>query len=268
MRATNVGGTRWLLRLAASGRRLVPFHHVSTISVSETGERSERDLFDAAQIARSQGYVASKCVAELEVRAAVAGGLPATIHRPSMVTGDSRSGASNTADFISRYLPSCLVLGCHMDEPGTCDMTPVDWVARSILALARQPSSLGRTFHLTNLARSPSFALIGRVIGSALGRPSTPLPHDAFCARLRAASDGAAVPLTPIADYVPYGMGPWRADATFAALPHADGASVDAPLCGRSVEELVGLYLRWHLAQMESHMHDDDDDDCSSEESL
>ena len=90
-------------------------------------------------------------------------------------------------------------------------------------------------------AGSPTFASIGRVCSELLGRPSQPLTRAAFCERLRASDLDSSLPL---AEYLPTGMGPWKADYTFSAL----GEPRDAPLCGvGGTEELVCIYLRWHI---------------------
>ena len=54
LRASNVLGTRWLLRLAAT-TRLKPLHFVSTISTCETGGRGETDLLSAEQARGARG---------------------------------------------------------------------------------------------------------------------------------------------------------------------------------------------------------------------
>src|SRR5205823_9561693 len=80
----NVTGTARVLDLAAAAGAAV--HYVSTAFVARAG-RSRADVRDAA--ANPAAYLASKRAAERLVREA---GLPATILRPSVVLGHSRTG--------------------------------------------------------------------------------------------------------------------------------------------------------------------------------
>jgi len=91
--------------------------------------------------------------------------LPITVMRPGMITGHSKTGALNELDFIGRYLRGSIELGIYIDEQGTQDMAPVDYVAGSIVYLSRQPSSLGKTFHLVNPHPVP-FSHFGKYISS------------------------------------------------------------------------------------------------------
>ena len=77
----------------------------------------------ATQAAYSgSGYLASKVAAERAVRAAMDAGQPATILRPSMITGHSVTGACNPTDYVSRYLASTLRLGTHPHGPSPHDL--------------------------------------------------------------------------------------------------------------------------------------------------
>ena len=136
--------------LAAQGR-LRRYDHVSTCYVA--GDRADRALeteCDQGQGFRNS-YEWSKCQAELRVRAAQARGLPACIHRPSVVVGDSHTGA--TRSFNVLYWPlKIYARGWWRTLPGRLDarvdLVPVDWLADAVVALHRDPHSLGRCVHL------------------------------------------------------------------------------------------------------------------------
>jgi thioester reductase-like protein len=159
---TNVGGTQALLRLA---RQLdIPaWHHVSTAFVCGCRRgRIEPDDLDCGQDFNN-AYEHSKCAAEAAVRAAA--GLQATVYRPAVIVGDSETGFTSSyaglyrflelgarlarAD-ADRFLPMRLPL-CG-DAP--CNLVPVDWVARAIVAMLDRPATHGRTYHL--VARVPT----------------------------------------------------------------------------------------------------------------
>ncbi|HKB80804.1 MAG TPA: SDR family oxidoreductase [Thermoanaerobaculia bacterium] len=91
----NVDGTRHVLDFAESCRSLQRLHYVSTCYVSGRydGLFRETDL-DVGQ-AFNNFYEETKFLAEVEVRQR---GLPTTIYRPSVVVGDSTSGATQKYD--------------------------------------------------------------------------------------------------------------------------------------------------------------------------
>jgi len=153
LRAVNVGGTLDLLRLACVGRPK-PFHFVSSLAVcySTWGPRevSEADPVLPYLGGLYLGYAQSKCVAEALVRAAGERGLPVMLYRPALVSGDSRSGASNPDDFLSRLTRSCIRTGCAPDLDFALDCCPVDYVADAVVRLSRAPDPPLRVFHLVN----------------------------------------------------------------------------------------------------------------------
>ena len=140
LRDANVLGTRELLRLACDGTPK-PLHFVSSTSVchSTIGPKSvdERaDVFAGVDGLRL-GYAQSKCVAESLVREAGARGLPVTIVRPSLVTGDaSRGGRSNVDDLTSRFIAGCIRMRAAPDLDWRMDCVPVDDASRAIVRLA------------------------------------------------------------------------------------------------------------------------------------
>lgn len=154
LRNVNARGTRELIALACAGRPK-PFHFVSSASVcySTVGPRRVSETDDLGPYLRGLhlGYAQSKWVAEQLVRQAGERGLPTTIFRPSLITGDRDSGISNTSDLLSRLLKGVILMGAAPDLDWSVDGCPVDYVADAIVTLAqgcRQPG----VFHLTNPA--------------------------------------------------------------------------------------------------------------------
>ncbi len=97
-------------------------------------------------------YEQAKFEAEELLLAAMQAGLPATIHRPSMVVGDSRTG--RVAEFQVFYYLIDFLLGRHtlglVPRAGgfKLDLVPVDYVARAVAISCREPQAAGRIFHL------------------------------------------------------------------------------------------------------------------------
>ncbi|MDP9360553.1 MAG: SDR family oxidoreductase, partial [Acidobacteriota bacterium] len=101
----NVDGTRNMLDFAEHCRALQRFHHISTCYVSG----SFPGIFREDDLERGQSfnnyYEETKYLAEVEVRKR--SGVPWTVYRPSVIVGDSRSGATQKFDgpyFVMQWL--------------------------------------------------------------------------------------------------------------------------------------------------------------------
>ena len=140
LRDTNVLGTREILRLACHGAPK-PVHFVSSLGVcySTLGPRAIDEGANALVHLEglSLGYAQSKCVAESLVGEAGRRGLPVTITRPALVSGDSTSGRSNVDDLLTRFIAGCVAMGAAPDLDWRVDCLPVDQVARAITRIAR-----------------------------------------------------------------------------------------------------------------------------------
>jgi len=175
--AQNVGGTEAVLGLArrlADRGRLTRLDHVSTAFVA--GKRVGRVL--ETEIDLGQGYrntyERTKCIAEVRIEAARAAGLPVAVHRPSIVVGDSRTGATRTFNVL--YWPlKVYTRGWWRIFPGRpdvpVDVVPVDWLADAILALRARPDTVGGTFHLCAGDQAPTVAELEAITRAVTGGP-------------------------------------------------------------------------------------------------
>lgn len=97
-------------------------------------------------------YEQAKAEAEAFLLKQIGEGLPATIHRPSMVVGDSRSGA--VIHFQVFYFLAEFFIGRNTWGlvPATgevrLDIIPSDYVARAIHLSSQRPDAVGHVFHL------------------------------------------------------------------------------------------------------------------------
>ncbi len=165
----NRGGTAHALMVAErafSAGVLTRFVHMSTAMVA--GSLSEgRVLEDELRIAPVHGnyYESSKYDAERIVRAAMGAGLPATILRPSMVVGDSRTGHTRDFDVIyplMRILASGYVTRFPAEPAAPVHLAPLDMVVDGTLAAMETPWANGLTFHLT----APHPPTVAQLFGS------------------------------------------------------------------------------------------------------
>lgn len=153
----NVDGTRHVLQFAERCPMLERLHYVSTCYVSGRydGRFTEADLEKGQRF--NNYYEETKYLAEVEVRQAMRGGLPATIYRPSVVVGDSATGATQKFDgpyFVMQWLmrqPRLAVLPT-VGRPSQYrfNVVPRDFVVDAIEALSALPQSLGRTYQLAD----------------------------------------------------------------------------------------------------------------------
>ena len=153
----NVDGTERVLDFCRSLPDLHRLQYVSTCYVSGRYEGT----FTEESLAEGQSfrnhYEASKYEAELRVRAAMADGLPATVYRPGIVVGDSRTGETQKYDgpyFFASYLqrlPFVAIVPrlADPDEVRFC-VVPKDFVIAAMDELSVLDRSLGRTYALTD----------------------------------------------------------------------------------------------------------------------
>ena len=181
----NVVGTRNVLDFAEGSPGLRRLQYVSTCYVSGryAGAFSEDD-FDKGQ-AFNNPYEETKYLAEAEVRARMRGGLPATIYRPAIVVGDSRTGAMQKYDgpyFLIRWLlrqPGIAVLPI-VGRPSLTRMNvvPRDFVVDAISYLSGRDESVGKVYQFSDpepLTVSKFIKLLGRATRRIVVRVPFPL---------------------------------------------------------------------------------------------
>lgn len=153
LRKTNVQGTNNVLTLAREAKKhhyLLRFSHISTAYVAgaSTGIISEDQLTDKSGFFTD--YERSKYEGEQLVQAAK-DELSISVFRPSMVVGDSNTGAIKT--FNTFYFPLRLYLTRRMrfmpvSRSLRINIVPVDYVARVVVELTLDPRAEGKTFHV------------------------------------------------------------------------------------------------------------------------
>jgi thioester reductase-like protein len=191
MRRVNVEGTRNVLELAQAARRLARLNHFSTAYVS--GDRVGVILED--ELATGQRfhnpYEETKYQAELLVRRAQSQ-LPATIYRPSIVVGDSRTGEIDR--FEGPYALAILLVASPLAVPlplpgdavAPLNVVPVNFVVEAALSMGANPAAAGKTVHVVDpspLSARRVYELIAAHAGKKL--PPVSVPARAFQALLQ-----------------------------------------------------------------------------------
>jgi thioester reductase-like protein len=177
-RRVNVEGTKNVLELLEEAELFERLHYVSTAYVSGTarGVYRETDL-DVGQGFKNH-YEETKFQAEVEV---ARGRVPRTIYRPGVVVGDSKTG--ETAKFDGPYfvlramerLPSRGLFVRLGRGYGTVNVVPIDFVVEALARLSSVPTSLGKTYHLTD-PKPHSPVEIAEMFAHAAGKKFAYLP--------------------------------------------------------------------------------------------
>lgn len=187
-RKINVAGTRHVIDFCATLPALERLFHVSTCYVSgtTTGTFAEEDL-DRGQSFLNE-YEWGKFESEKIVREAMSSGLPATVFRPAIVVGDSRTGT--TAKFDGPYfimesmkrMPPWSVFLKIGSGSAEANIVPVDFVIRAMSVLSRMPGSSGRTYQIADPAPRSAFE-VEREMARLLGRHFLYVPVSLSMAR-------------------------------------------------------------------------------------
>jgi thioester reductase-like protein len=186
LKPTNVLGTQEVLRLA-SRHGTKPVHFVSTLGVfplvgrSDAGVVREDDDLDHGG-SLYNGYTQTKWVAEKLVEIARARGLPVSVYRPSLVAGDSLTGAWNSDDITCKMIKSWIGFGNVPAVNTEINLVPVDYVSRAIVRLSLQEGSLGKRFHLANSHTVKVDDLVSWI--EAFGYPLKRIPYDRWRTQL------------------------------------------------------------------------------------
>jgi len=199
----NVDGTRNVNNFARSLPHLRQYHYVSTCYVAgkRTGRILENELRHDAGFRNY--YEETKYLAEIEVEN-LKSQLPLTIHRPSVVCGDSDTGETAKYDgiyYLINYLlkwPSLLSNFNIGNDDVSLNLVPVDFVVEAMSALASDTNAIGKTFQLADpnplttrelfnmiarqlVGREARITVPARLVESSLMLPASPaisgLPH-------------------------------------------------------------------------------------------
>jgi thioester reductase-like protein len=152
----NVTGTRRVLDLAERAPRLERLHYVSTCYVSGRypGVFTEDDLEKGQTF--NNYYEETKQLAEVEVRGRM-DRIPTTVYRPSVVVGDSESGATQKFDgpyFVMQWLlrqPRIAVLPVlGRASRYRFNVVPRDFMIRALTHLSGLTTNAGKTYALAD----------------------------------------------------------------------------------------------------------------------
>ncbi|HZL27317.1 MAG TPA: SDR family oxidoreductase [Acidobacteriaceae bacterium] len=141
-----------LARCCKASGRLRKIEYLSTVGVGGRlpGKLPERWI--TAPRAFHNTYEHAKADAESCIRDAIAEGIPITVHRPSMVVGESRSGriiGFQVFYHLVEFLSGIRTFGVFPSFGNTrLDIVPVDYVADAVVWSSTQECTIGHVLHL------------------------------------------------------------------------------------------------------------------------
>jgi amino acid adenylation domain-containing protein/thioester reductase-like protein len=205
-RPANVDAARELLRFATSGRpKLV--NYISTLGIfSAAADDPPRVIHEASSIDHerhraSQGYLASKWVAEKLFMMAQSRGIACNIFRLGLAWADARHGRFDELQHVYRVLKTCLLTGYGIKNYRyPMPPTPVDYIARAVVALAERHRGGHGIFHISSSEqmRDGVFERCNEVMGTSLEL----VPYyDWICEIKRLHGLGRLLPVVPLVEY-------------------------------------------------------------------
>ncbi|WP_410660895.1 SDR family oxidoreductase [Amycolatopsis sp. lyj-112] len=173
----NVEGTGQMIALAAD-LNAGGVHHVSSVAVAGDHEGMfTEEMFDVGQRLITP-YHRTKFEAERLVREQQ--DVPWRVYRPAVVVGNSETGEMDKIDGPYYLFPAISRLAGLPDVPivgpdlGDTNVVPVDYVAKSLLALITTKGLDGRAFHLVNPEPQPVVSVYN-AFAKAAGAPTISL---------------------------------------------------------------------------------------------
>lgn len=243
-RRVNVDGTRHVLDFCRSRERFERLQYVSTcyVSGSHEGCFTEDDL-DTGQEFRNH-YESTKFEAEVLVRRAMGQGLPATVYRPGIVVGDSRTGVTQKYDgpyflaaFLRRQLKVAVVPAVADADAVRFCLVPRDFVIDAMDALSVLDRSIGRTYALTD-PRPPTVRELVTTFARHLGRKPVWVPLPLGATRALVSLPGVERLLGIPAESLDYFASPTTYD-TSRTTADLDGTGVACPAFGSYADRLL-----------------------------
>ena len=185
----NVEGTRNVLDFAEKSRAFKRLHYVSTCYVSgkHPGTFTEDDLHVGQRF--NNYYEETKHLAEVDVQERMRRGLPTTVYRPSVVVGDSRTGATQKFDgpyYVIQWLlrqPRYALLP-SIGNPARyrANVVPRDFIVDAISHLSSRAETIGKVFQLAD-PDPMTVAEATTAIATATRRKIIPVPLTAGMAK-------------------------------------------------------------------------------------
>ncbi|WP_273727517.1 non-ribosomal peptide synthetase [Brucella gallinifaecis] len=168
LRSANVLGTREMLRLSVAGK-IKPMHAVGSYAVIDhsNAQQHEPAIDETSDLPSFTGlesdYRKTRWVSETMMRRAQARGLAVTIHRISVLSGDSTSGLADPGEIAWRMARAMIAASGIPESSRPLDMLPIDKGVKALLALAKAHDAKPCVNHIIG-ERSLEWAELGEAL--------------------------------------------------------------------------------------------------------
>lgn len=150
-RLSSIGSAQQIITLANACPHLEKVEFVSTVGVAGRTDGAVPEAWIRTPRQFHNTYEQAKAEAEDVIRAELERGLPLTVHRPSMVVGDTVNGRIihfQVFYHLCEFLSGRRTLGLSPDfGAAKLDTVPADYVARIVGWSSTAPASVGRILH-------------------------------------------------------------------------------------------------------------------------
>jgi len=145
----NVAAIEKILRIATTGQAK-PIEYISTMGIFNTFEASNEETpIETQKHLKSDGYGATKFLAEKIILMAIERGIHTNIYRLGLIVGDNKLGKNDESQWFHKLLNACIELKSTPDvRDWVIPFTPVDFVARSVVTLGTKGKQ-DQVYHLT-----------------------------------------------------------------------------------------------------------------------
>lgn len=162
----SAGVTKAILAYANECVQLKKIEFISTIGVAGKMPDNITEKRLIHNYGFHNNYEAAKYQAELMLWDEISNGMPITIHRPSMVVGNSENGKILSFQifyFLMEFLKAKKTFGILPDfKKHQLDIVPIDFVAKAIVLSSNDLNSIGRVFHLCSGLKSAPLKMLLR----------------------------------------------------------------------------------------------------------
>lgn len=154
LKQVNVFGTQEIVRFAVTKKQKT-IEYISTLAVFSADAYQNKVAYEDDILENYENledaYAQTKWVAEKIIMEAASRNIPTHIYRLGRITGSVFTGMCNLNDMFSKMVKSYIVLGKIPDLQTTVDMTPVDYVTKSIVHISMNKNIKKKAFHLFNV---------------------------------------------------------------------------------------------------------------------
>lgn len=180
-RRSAVGAAEQIIKLARLCLSLKKVDFVSTVGVKGKSTEPLQESWITKSREFHNTYEQAKAEAENLVQSAVESGLPMTVHRPSMVVGDSVTGKIlhyQVFYHVCEFLSGRRTCGIFpILKNGYLDIIPADYVAKAVYWSSINPKTAGRIFHLCSGENQLSLLYLQDVVAKEFSLYGINLPY-------------------------------------------------------------------------------------------